>query len=259
MDDDKFLLSWNDFATNAPNTFRKLWSDQDFTDVTLATEDDKQIRAHKVILSSSSQFFRKLLIKNPHPNPLIYLKGIRHHELAMAIQFIYHGQCHVANEDIPDFLTTGIDLMINGLMETIDSEHLEPKENIARNENPSQSENIHQTMESQLHNSSTTSSYRNVQRSVGNQHKVATQKSHLKAYQQYTHEGVKYSCDLCDCTATTQSNLRTHKRSKHEGVRYICDHCDYNATQESSLKTHKQSQHNYNRDISQQTQKTVSM
>ena len=56
MVDDKFLLSWNDFAANAPNTFRNLWTDQDFTDVTLATEDNQQIRKHKVILSSCSQF-----------------------------------------------------------------------------------------------------------------------------------------------------------------------------------------------------------
>ena len=39
---DKFLLSWKDFATNAPNTFRNLWTDQNFTDVTLATEDDQK-------------------------------------------------------------------------------------------------------------------------------------------------------------------------------------------------------------------------
>ena len=69
MGDVKVILSWNEFATNAPKTFKQLWREQDFTDVTLATEDDQQIKAHKVILSSSSDFFRNLLLRNPHPNP----------------------------------------------------------------------------------------------------------------------------------------------------------------------------------------------
>ena len=63
-----------------------------FTDVTLATVDNQQIEVHKVILSSYSQFFRNILLRNPHPNPLLYLKDIRFKELEMIIKFIYLGQ-----------------------------------------------------------------------------------------------------------------------------------------------------------------------
>ena len=84
-------MQWGDFETNAPNTFINLWNDQDFADVTLATVDGQQIKAHKVILSACSQFFRNIFVMNPHQNPLLYLKGIRYKELALVIQFNYLG------------------------------------------------------------------------------------------------------------------------------------------------------------------------
>ena len=57
------FLTSNNFDSRAPNTFRQLWNYNNFTDVTLATVDNQQIRAHKVILSSGSQFFQEHIIK----------------------------------------------------------------------------------------------------------------------------------------------------------------------------------------------------
>ena len=38
-----------------------------FTDVTLVGDDGIHLKAHKVILSSSSKVFREMLINSPHP------------------------------------------------------------------------------------------------------------------------------------------------------------------------------------------------
>ena len=51
-------------------------NDQAFTDVTLATLDNQHVRAHKIILSSGSTFFKNILVRNLHQNPLIYLTKI---------------------------------------------------------------------------------------------------------------------------------------------------------------------------------------
>ena len=59
-------LSWTDFERNCPITFQRLWETNEFTDVTLATEDDGQIQAHKVILSSASAFFNTNLLASPN-------------------------------------------------------------------------------------------------------------------------------------------------------------------------------------------------
>ena len=125
MTDNTLELRWDHFDTNAPNTFRKLWNDQDFADVTLATVDDQQIRAHKVILSSCSHFFRNIFLVNPHQNPLLYLKGIRYKELALVIKFNYLGQCEVGQYELSDFLATGSELKVGGLMEDVSLKNIE--------------------------------------------------------------------------------------------------------------------------------------
>ena len=72
---EKFCLKWNDFQKNIGTTFGSLREDEDFSDVTLATEDGNTIEAHKVVLASSSPFFENLLKRNKHTHPLIYREG----------------------------------------------------------------------------------------------------------------------------------------------------------------------------------------
>jgi len=111
---EKFCLRWNDFENNISNSFRELKEDKDFFDVTLAC-DDNQLQAHKVILSACSSFFRSLLKKNPHPHPLLYLKGVKYEEILSVLNFMYHGEVNVAQEDLNTFLAVAEDLQVKGL------------------------------------------------------------------------------------------------------------------------------------------------
>ena len=115
MGDEKLTISWNDFEKESPNTFRNLFTEQDFRDVTLVSADAKLISAHKVVLSSSSPFFRNILTRNPHQSPLIFLKGVNFSELDLLVRFIYIGECEVAQEDLDTFLEVGKELEVNGL------------------------------------------------------------------------------------------------------------------------------------------------
>ena len=76
MDSQKFNLCWNEYGKAASETLKNLITDQEFTDVTLTCDDDDQIHAHKIVLSSSSPVFRRMLLKNPHQHPLIHLRGV---------------------------------------------------------------------------------------------------------------------------------------------------------------------------------------
>ena len=71
----------NNFDNNTPYLFKQQWAFQDFLDVTLATEDERQIKANKVILSSGSLLFQNIFVKNTHKNPLLYLKDITYCDL----------------------------------------------------------------------------------------------------------------------------------------------------------------------------------
>jgi len=114
MGSEKFCLRWNDFESNISSAFRELRDDKDFFDITLACEDE-QMQAHKVILSACSPFFRNILRRNPHQHPLLYLKGVKYTDLQSVLNFMYHGEVNVAQEDLNSFLAVAEDLRVKGL------------------------------------------------------------------------------------------------------------------------------------------------
>eukprot|EP00092_Neocalanus_flemingeri_P013082 GFUD01014097.1.p1 GENE.GFUD01014097.1~~GFUD01014097.1.p1 ORF type:complete len:352 (-),score=72.11 GFUD01014097.1:39-1094(-) len=114
MGSEKFCLRWNDFESNISTAFRELRDDKDFFDVTLACNGD-QIQAHKVILSACSPFFRNILRRNPHQHPLLYLKGVKYTDLQSVLNFMYHGEVNVAQEELNSFLAVAEELSVKGL------------------------------------------------------------------------------------------------------------------------------------------------
>jgi len=114
---EKFCLRWNDFESNISVAFRELREDKDFFDVTLACDDD-QIQAHKVILSACSPFFRTILKRNKHEHPLLYLKGVKYIDLLAVLNFMYHGEVNVAQEELNSFLAIAEDLKVKGLTQS---------------------------------------------------------------------------------------------------------------------------------------------
>merc|ERR1712123_564388 len=101
-------------GNNISCAFRELREDKDFFDVTLACDDD-QIQAHKVIISACSPFFRNVLRRNHHQHPLLYLKGVKFTDLQSVLNFMYHGEVNVAQDELNSFLAVAQDLKVKGL------------------------------------------------------------------------------------------------------------------------------------------------
>ena len=101
---EKLCLKWNEFETNIRDSFRGLREEKNHFDVTLASEDGHQIKAHRIILSSGSQFLKNILKDIDHPCPFIYLRGVRGIELEYVVNFLYNAETFVALEDIRTFL-----------------------------------------------------------------------------------------------------------------------------------------------------------
>jgi len=114
METELFGLKWKDFESNISSEFRELREKKDFFDVTLAC-DDEQIQAHKVILSACSQFFQNILRRNPHQHPLLYLKGVKFTDLQLVLNYMYHGEVLVAQEELISFLAAAEELKVKGL------------------------------------------------------------------------------------------------------------------------------------------------
>jgi len=126
MSSEKFCLRWNDFESNISVAFRELRDDKDFFDVTLAC-DDEQIQAHKVILSACSPFFRNILRRNPHQHPLLYLKGVKYTDIQSVLNFMYHGEVNVAQEELNSFLAVAEELRVKGLTQGPNANSSKPK------------------------------------------------------------------------------------------------------------------------------------
>jgi len=92
-----------------------LSEEKDFVDVTLACDGNLQIRAHKVILSTGSLFFRDILANMKHPEPFIFLSGVQMSDLQRIIEFIYTGETSIPEDQIEIFLNTARTMQISGL------------------------------------------------------------------------------------------------------------------------------------------------
>ena len=139
---DKLCLQWNDFQKNVANAFRNLREDKEFADMTLVCEDGNQIEVHKMVLSSSSPFFKTLLAKNKHPYPLIYMRGVKTGDLSAVVDFLYHGEAKVFEEDLDSFLTIAEEFQLMGLMKEPEEKVFGGKED--QNELPPKTKQISQ-------------------------------------------------------------------------------------------------------------------
>ena len=126
MGTERFCLQWNDYESNLRSSLKALRRENDFFDVTLACGGDsdngdetpprqRQIEAHKLILSASSPFFRTVLKQNPHSHPLLYLKGVSYSQLCSVVDFMYHGEVSVEQSELSAFLALAEDLKVKGL------------------------------------------------------------------------------------------------------------------------------------------------
>ena len=92
---DKFNLQWNDFMSTVSKSFSQLRKEEDFYDVTLVSDDDKHISAHKLVLSASSELFKNIIKKTPHTNPMIFLSGFKANDLLLVMDYIYQGEVQI--------------------------------------------------------------------------------------------------------------------------------------------------------------------
>ena len=56
----RYCLKWNNYQSNVTTTFKELLAVEDFVDITLSAEGGA-LRAHKVVLSACSPYFRDIL------------------------------------------------------------------------------------------------------------------------------------------------------------------------------------------------------
>ena len=69
-----------------------------------------------MVLIASSPFFLALLKRNKHTHPLVYMRGVRFEDLVAMVDFFYHGEANVFQENLESFLALAEELLLKGLM-----------------------------------------------------------------------------------------------------------------------------------------------
>ena len=82
--------------------------------MTLATET-KQFKAHKLILSACSPYFRNLFISNPCKHPTVFFKDISEDQMKLLMEYMYKGKISVKQSELESVLRTASSLQIHGL------------------------------------------------------------------------------------------------------------------------------------------------
>lgn len=224
---ERVCLKWNDFKTNVSNTFRRLKDEKDFFDVTLVTEDEKFVSAHKVVLSASSEFFKNILKKADHSKPMIYLNEVEFKELSQVIDYIYEGETNIYQEDLDTFLRVAKKLKIEGLtgqkyeQDSCVNDLGHDKVTSVNDDDGAKSENTKNVKAIRSVSLKPRSCETKQPSGMGNygEARKAVDKIVMKV-------GKSWVCKTCDKTSERNSVIRRHAETHIDGLSFPCNDCD---------------------------------
>ena len=238
---EKFCLKWNDFQDNVSKTFKKLRSTDHFYDVTLVSDDQQQMSAHKVVLASCSEYFKNVLTFNKHSNPMLCLSGVTRDDLQNMLDYIYYGEIQIYQDNLDTFLDVAQRFQQEGLMQGKDepiqhtmSEEIYDTSKIEARENDSMvavnaptNKNIQSRRERIISvQSANYGSIEDLDQKVEEMiekladgsnkcitcGKVSKNRGHMKEHVEVHFDGLSFPCQYCWKSFRSRHSLRTHIR-----------------------------------------------
>ena len=120
------VLKWNKYEKNITKGINSFRNVDDFYDVTLVGDDLKQVTAHRLVLSASSAYFKKILQNNKGSNhPILCLEGLYHSDINNIMDFIYNdnGQLELPQDEVKRYLHIAQRLKLFGIYEPTETTH----------------------------------------------------------------------------------------------------------------------------------------
>ena len=249
---EKFCVKWSEFQQNIATSFHDLGKEKYFSDVTLVCEEDQQIEAHKIVLAACSPFFSTLLKKNNHSHPMIYMRGLRAKDLIAVVDFIYHGEANIFQEDLDGFLALSGELQLKGLDDSQEKKVFQAKTE----------ESFHSILnlksEKKKYIPKQTIQYRKdsdldipvekytIQNNISPiftkktvVHNTDDLKTTLDSMIENNVGGAKaWRCTVCGREIHDRRDMRRHVETHIEGLSYPCNLCDAVKRSSNSLNSH---------------------
>lgn len=111
----QYNLRWPNHQNEILLAFDALLQTKTLVDVTLVCSNTS-IRAHKVVLSACSPFFRNVFAENPCKHPVIVLKDFPGWVVQGVVDFMYRGEIRVPEKHVKTLIQAGESLQIRGLV-----------------------------------------------------------------------------------------------------------------------------------------------
>ena len=113
---EKFCLKWNDFHANVSNSFGLLRNEDYLHDITIVTDDNEQVAAHKLVLSACGEYFKNIFKRNKNLNLLLCIEGVNSAEFGNILDYIYNGEVQISQENLDRFLEVAQRFQLEGLL-----------------------------------------------------------------------------------------------------------------------------------------------
>ena len=255
---EKFSLKWNDYQSNWMRSLSEFYTDHDLADVTLISEDKVKFSAHKVILSSCSKMFRFILRGTNNSNSLLYLGGVSSVNLGFILDYMYHGEIRLFQEQLDSFLQSAQKLEVEGLLELDNNEEHQEKLVIPDQMNHGIAHiKFEPAEEKQIINIDqklTTKTQRQYSRVISRNTSNDVQKIDVgsmtpEEIEQKTLDLVEkrdgvWTCLACEYTSPSgKGKVMRHIETHFDGLSYSCSFCSKEFRSVNSLTKHKSTIH----------------
>ena len=270
---DNYNLTWKTFSKHLTETVQEMFEDKSFANVTLVCDGQRQLKAHKFVLSACSSVFKSILQYNSaESNPLIILRGIRYEDMEAILQFMYQGETCVSKDRIKDFMKTAEELEVKiiskkpraqkEILKQQDKNSIDPTEiedTIGRNENAestlasqevspnSSNENVVKLKCFELLEDETVKLYfeSDDDSDVDNPMEEDVIRDSVDVHSTY-----EVSTEGENLGYKSEHNVKSVRKKKDvlfepRGAGFKCDFCDYEADIKSTVTRHVKSRHEF--------------
>ena len=187
---------------------------------------------------------------------MIYMRGMKAKDLIAIVDFIYHGEANVYQEDLEGFLALAEELQLKGLAGSQNkpeeeppnhptskiNKHVVPKKEYVSNQAPMM-ENYEEKPEEYASFDIEKSSIVSIDGG-----RTSIEKEDIKAQiesmmERVTDQDYKYKCNVCGKTAIDKTVMSRHVETHIDGLSYPCNQCGKVSRSSNGLQAHISRKH----------------
>ena len=248
---ERFSLKWNSFKENFANSLSLLRQEDILYDVTLVSDDHKQISAHRLVLSASSEYFKEIFIKSKTQFQLMLcLDGVNANDLNNILQYIYNGEIQIFQDDLDRFLEISQRFKLQGLTGTENVSESRPKMEASQEEHCigddtrylDQSFPIAEKEEGSVLNTNIGTISKSIYFISGDFNDIRELDNKIEENINRDVDGM-FKCNICPKVNRNKGHMREHVESHIDGLSFPCHHCDKTFRSRNSLRKHSYVKH----------------